>query len=193
MDRSADGFLDSEELAASGPVGDTASLEMGAHMRQLCLDALVEEGDTDFDWRLSPAEYQRLLQPSYVPTNKECSLSGRSYRDGAAAQLECNSCVCSCGKWICTSLKCPQGFHTPYSNTKPSREENEDDIEAEDVNRLNIYDANEIGENKDEDEDYDEEGSYDEDEDYYEDEDYDEDDYYMNPENDPDVAEVNWF
>ena len=115
--------------------------------------------------------------------------------------------VCSCGKWICTSLKCPQGFHTPYrfpsiqshpliytfSNTKPSREENEDDIEAEDVNRLNIYDANKIGENKDEDEDYDEEESYDEDEDYYEDEDYDEDDYYMNPENDPDVAEVNWF
>ena len=59
-----------------------------------------------------------------------------------------------------------------------------------DGNTLNIYDKdyeNEKDENYDEDEDYGEEENYDEDEDY------DEDNYYMNPENDPDIAEVNWF
>ena len=38
--------------------------------RQLCLDALVEEGDRNFDWRLSFEEYKLLLSDSYKPSRK---------------------------------------------------------------------------------------------------------------------------
>ena len=40
------------------------------HCRQLCLDALVEEGDENFDWRLSFGEFKRLLSKSFQPTVK---------------------------------------------------------------------------------------------------------------------------
>ena len=36
--------------------------------RQVCLDALVEEGDTDLDWRLSLGEYRSLLGQGYTPS-----------------------------------------------------------------------------------------------------------------------------
>ena len=36
--------------------------------RQVCLDALVEEGDTDLDWRLSLGEYSSLLGQGYTPS-----------------------------------------------------------------------------------------------------------------------------
>ena len=38
--------------------------------RQLCLDALVEEGDENFDWRLSFGEFKRLLSQSFQPSVK---------------------------------------------------------------------------------------------------------------------------
>ena len=41
-----------------------------AMFRQLCLDALVEEGDRNFDWRLSFEEYKLLLSDSYKPSRK---------------------------------------------------------------------------------------------------------------------------
>ena len=36
----------------------------------MCLDALVEEGDQDFDWRLSFEEFKRLLSDTFVPSAK---------------------------------------------------------------------------------------------------------------------------
>ena len=38
--------------------------------RQLCLDALVEEGDKNFDWRLSFQEFKDLLSDSFRPSSK---------------------------------------------------------------------------------------------------------------------------
>ena len=40
------------------------------YCRQLCLDALVEEGDRNFDWRLSFEEFKDLLSESYKPSAK---------------------------------------------------------------------------------------------------------------------------
>ena len=39
-------------------------------MRQLCLDALVEEGDENMDWRLSFDEFKNILSESYRPSSK---------------------------------------------------------------------------------------------------------------------------
>lgn len=38
--------------------------------RLRCIDALIEEGDLDQDWRLDKAEFVRLMSQSYQPTNK---------------------------------------------------------------------------------------------------------------------------
>ena len=38
--------------------------------RLLCLDALIEEGDHDQDWRLSKLEFATLMGYDYQPSNK---------------------------------------------------------------------------------------------------------------------------
>ena len=38
--------------------------------RQLCVDALVEEGDKNSDWRLNLQEFQQLFDSTYVPSDK---------------------------------------------------------------------------------------------------------------------------
>ena len=43
---------------------------MFSNCRQLCLDALVEEGDENSDWRLSFGEFKRLLSESFEPSVK---------------------------------------------------------------------------------------------------------------------------
>lgn len=133
-DRGGDGFLDSEEMLEYWT--SKASLGSDNQHRQVCLDALVEEGDKDLDWRLSLEEYSSLLGEGYSPSHRECSLNERKYSDGQATQLECNSCVCACGKWICTSLKCPQGYHSLYGrinlNNNLINEEDLDDYDEDD-------------------------------------------------------------
>ncbi len=77
--------------------------------------------------------------------------------------------VCACGKWICTSKKCSEGYTDIFKNTVGDdldEEEPEDDPEEDYADEA-----------ADEDEDEDEEG---------EDEDTD-------PEEDPDVQDINWF
>ena len=64
--------------------------------------------------------------------------------------------VCACGKWICTSKKCPEKH------------------EKEGQNLQNIKNAVDNEDNSDE---------------YY----YDDDDYEEDPEDDPDVEDINWF
>jgi hypothetical protein len=38
--------------------------------RKLCIEALVEEGDQDQDWRLTSKEFFRLMDQNYQPSNK---------------------------------------------------------------------------------------------------------------------------
>jgi len=105
-------------------------------MRQLCLDALVEEGDLDFDWRLSFSEFSHLLAPDYIPSRAICRLRGKSFDDGAETRVECNGCVCACGKWVCTSEMCPQGYRRDIGkegdDDDDEEKEDEDDEAPED-------------------------------------------------------------
>jgi len=108
-------------------------------MRQLCLDALIEEGDTNFDWRLSFAEFRRLLSPSYRPHRAFCGLNGERFEDGAETAVECNGCVCACGKWICTSNMCQQGFQDVISEGKDDYEDEEDPEDDPDVQDIRWF------------------------------------------------------
>lgn len=40
------------------------------------------------------------------PPPAECALEDETYEDGAETQVECNSCVCACGNWVCTAMTC---------------------------------------------------------------------------------------
>jgi len=183
-DASKDGFLDSSEMLdyITGNKTNSEYHKENQELRQLCLDALVEEGDRNFDWRLSFEEYKELLAESYKPSTKHCSLNGKLHEDGAETRVECNGCVCACGKWICTSEKCSQGYKDIFGNNLSTEEEDEDDSFE--------YDEDDYRDDDDDDE-YD---IYDEEEDYDEDEDYDDDDEdEMEPEDDPDVQDIKWF
>lgn len=43
---------------------------------------------------------------SNVTPPAECALEDETYEDGAETQVECNSCVCACGNWVCTAMTC---------------------------------------------------------------------------------------
>jgi len=182
VDSNDDGFLDSEEifsrissnkmfdkpLSESGNMFHIDSEMMAVEKRQLCVDALVEEGDINLDWRLNVQEFSQLFDSSYIPSDKSCNLNGLDYQDGRTTSLECNSCVCACGKWICTSEKCPQhsqlSHHHHLSLSK----------NAEPAQDLDNFDEEEDDDDSEEDEEYSEED-------------------YDNPEEDPDVKDIRWF
>jgi len=75
-------------------------------LRKLCIEALVEEGDRDQDWRLTSQEFSTLMNPDYQPSRKYCKRESRRFEDGTRIKVDCNGCTCACGKWICTSKLC---------------------------------------------------------------------------------------
>jgi len=81
-------------------------------MRRLCLVALVEEGDTNRNEKLEWGEFRTIMGDQYTPSSKVCytSDSNMKYSDGAERSVECNMCVCACGKWVCTSEMCVEGY-----------------------------------------------------------------------------------
>ena len=52
------------------PISDTGDFNQFCLIRLLCLDALVEEGDQDEDYRLNFKEFSRLMADDFVPSNK---------------------------------------------------------------------------------------------------------------------------
>ena len=83
-----------------------------------------------------------------------CNLNKRKYEDGAETVVECNAwwendiyisyiynlfSVCACGKWICTSNKCPEKHSQDLSHIEDFRnavddydEENSDEFYDDD-------------------------------------------------------------
>lgn len=176
IDLDQDKFLDSQELYRyiSRNNSEDQPQAKADKIRELCLDALVEEGDVNMDWRLGYSEYRELLQEEYIPSVQVCKMNGRVYSDGAENSVECNGCVCACGKWICTSNQCSEGYKDIFSNQ---------------VHRMDYLD---------DDADTDADANDDDDDDYYDDEYDDDDDDDINddvddPEDDPDVKDINWF
>ena len=68
MDVTGDRHVDSEEMVEYFTTD--LSHPTNHNLRQLCLDALVEEGDNDRDWRLSFQEFKQLLAGSFRPSVK---------------------------------------------------------------------------------------------------------------------------
>ena len=63
----SDTFGDSEEMFA---YLDTDISSSDDEHRQLCLDALVEEGDINHDWRLDFQEFKNIFSSFYKPSSK---------------------------------------------------------------------------------------------------------------------------
>ena len=57
-------------MIAISDTTDTRGTTKVCLIRLLCLDALVEEGDQDEDYRLSFKEFSRLMADDFVPSNK---------------------------------------------------------------------------------------------------------------------------
>ncbi|XP_015265367.1 PREDICTED: follistatin-related protein 1 [Gekko japonicus] len=108
-----DSGLDSSELLKFVEQNETAvnltsyvDQETNRLLRGLCVDALIELSDENADWKLSFNEFLKCLNPSFNPPEKKCALEDETYEDGAETQVECNRCVCACGKWVCTAMTC---------------------------------------------------------------------------------------
>jgi len=107
--------------------------EAGTHedknnkMRQLCLAELIQEGDNDNDDKLDFEEFRVIMQDEYQPSSQVCDFNGIKFSDGAERALECNGCVCACGKWICTSQICTEGYRDIESNHVEDEDEDDDD------------------------------------------------------------------
>jgi len=177
MDKNGDGHLDSQEMYKyiSRNNSQSSPKSKADRIRELCLDALVEEGDVNMDWRLGYSEYKEILQHDYQPSIQVCKMNGRVHSDGAETSVQCNGCICGCGKWVCTANKCTQGFSEVNSNKLTG-------TGGVDVDKSTPLPAQKQSLDYDSYSDDDDDDYVDEDEDDGED-----------PEDDPDVADINWF
>lgn len=112
VDENKDGKLDAAEfrdfvLANQSQAEMTGSDQyVNPVLQSLCADALISISDEDFDWELNITEFMRCLDPEFKPPKKDCELDSEVYNDGTEIPTDCNSCVCACGSWVCTALKC---------------------------------------------------------------------------------------
>lgn len=113
MDENNDGKLDATEFREFVQANQSAeeASSIGEYinpiLQSLCADALIAVSDEDSDWELSLNEFMKCLDPQFKPPAKDCELNGKAYHDGTEIPTDdCNSCVCACGHWVCTALKC---------------------------------------------------------------------------------------
>lgn len=75
-------------------------------LRGLCLNELIAITDVNANYQLEFGEFHKCLDPEYYPPEEHCELNGMIYKDGDEVPLECNTCQCACGHWVCTQLNC---------------------------------------------------------------------------------------
>lgn len=125
-DSSADDFLDANEFAAcvtDVPFALRTTPSSNKLVKVLCVDAIVDAGDKNSDWRLDLAEYKALMDSTFQPKEKLCSLEGKQFEDGSQTKVDCNECVCACGSWVCSSKSC----HDHVSDIDQLLDEDDDD------------------------------------------------------------------
>lgn len=137
-DTDSDGRLRPDELLDCLPGGSEGGLaEEDLVTRTLCIDALVEGVDTNLDWRLDLTEFSLLLDPLYHPPQRNCSLEGRSYTDGARVAAGCNHCVCATGSWVCATRTCSD---RTSASSKPAEKSENGVMKDEPDNDEDYYD-----------------------------------------------------
>ncbi|XP_032787033.1 follistatin-related protein 1 [Daphnia magna] len=110
-DTTKDNFVDANELAAcvtEVPFALRTTTATNELVKVLCVDAIIDSADTNSDWRMDFEEYKTLMDSSFQPKEKLCSLEGKKYEDGSQTKVDCNDCVCACGSWVCSSKKCDE-------------------------------------------------------------------------------------
>lgn len=107
-DSNRDGQLDSREWMGymRQEVPSLKRDKKSRMLRKLCIEALIEEGDSNQDWRLDLSEFTHLMDEKYQPSYKYCLRDHKYYEDGTRTKVDCNGCICACGKWVCTSSPC---------------------------------------------------------------------------------------
>ncbi|XP_070549405.1 follistatin-related protein 1-like isoform X1 [Ptychodera flava] len=145
-DQTGDGKLDSNEMLKLVEGNDTAKTidaeieeivdEVESEneiLRGLCVDALIDIGDEDADWVLNLKEFENCMDPEFSPPHRRCSLEDEFYEDGAETKVNCNSCVCACGNWVCTAMICDEsdGDMPPIVDNGEISEEEEYDPELD--------------------------------------------------------------
>jgi len=104
-DEDKDNHLDTDEMlnCTSGALFMARPEQDKELTRTLCVDAIIDEADSNHDWRLDFEEFTTLLSPDFKPPQKQCSLEGNNYLDGDEVHVDGNHCVCAVGSWVCTS------------------------------------------------------------------------------------------
>ncbi|EDO36372.1 predicted protein [Nematostella vectensis] len=122
VDKNKDGKLNLKELTELVKYNQTVAEIREADefinpvLQGLCSDALISITDDDEDTELTFKEFRKCLDPDFKPPMKNCELEGEQYKDGAEIPTDCNSCVCACGRWVCTALDCnPSSNHVKAS------------------------------------------------------------------------------
>lgn len=112
LDVDKDGGLDTKEfmsiLEKDESVQSVLAAEHHANpiVRGLCMDSLIQVTDFNSDYKLAFAEFHKCLDPDYVPPKTRCELEGVRLNDGQVVKMNCNTCKCACGNWVCTTRKC---------------------------------------------------------------------------------------
>jgi len=112
LDNNKDGGIDTMEfmklLEKNETVSDILSTDQHANpiLRGLCIDSLIQVTDMNNDYKLTFAEFHQCLNPDFVPIKTRCELEGIRFKDGQVVAVNCNTCKCACGNWVCTSLEC---------------------------------------------------------------------------------------
>jgi len=139
-DQDRDLALDTREWVDYLRNNDTDVGKKSHKMRQLCITELIHEGDNDKDDKLDFDEFREILNDDYTPSSQVCDFDGLKFVDGAERALECNGCVCACGKWICTSEICTEGYRdienridNDYDDIDEVDEDPEDDPDVQNI------------------------------------------------------------
>ncbi|XP_063884862.1 follistatin-related protein 1-like [Scylla paramamosain] len=138
-DKNKDNYLDSDETlnCTSDTVFMARPNQDRELTRALCVDAIVDMGDTSRDWRLDFEEFTTIFTPGYRPPQKRCSLEGKKYVDGEDVQVDGSHCICAVGSWVCTS---PTDITTPKATKKKQQQQDLLDQELLALNDLD-YDG----------------------------------------------------
>lgn len=122
-----------DEQVRATPSPDLADEEITADdhqkvviLRGLCIDALIDATDINSDWALNLTEFSKALDPNFLLPKRRCALDDRQFEDGAETKVHCNSCICACGNWVCTSKVCDNDAMPPPT-VPPSEIEQEKD------------------------------------------------------------------
>jgi len=114
LDTNKDMGIDTMEfmklLEKNETVTDVLSTDQHANpiLRGLCIDSLIQVTDINSDYKLTFAEFHKCLDPDFKPPKTRCELEGIRFKDGQVVAVNCNTCKCACGNWVCTSLECDE-------------------------------------------------------------------------------------